>query len=155
MRRTFLGLMIAVAMAGGTHIAFAADRGTREEAIAMAERTREMVAAQGLEATKAAVMDPANAAFHDRDLYVVIFDMKGVNVAHGVKPQLVGKDLIGMRDQNGVEIIRSFINVLSTAPNGWVDYKWPNPTNNVVEDKSTYVVRLDDNHLAGVGIYSN
>lgn len=153
MQRRVFGLVIAAVVLATPIVTFAAERGTREEAIAMAERALALWTAQGPEATRTAVMDPANPSFHDRDLYVMIYDLNGINFAHGAKPALVGKDLSGVRDQDGVEIVRSLINIARTATTGWVNYKWPNPTTNDVENKSTYVVRLDDTHLAGVGIY--
>ena len=35
---------------------------------------------------------------------------------------------------------------------GWVDYKWPNPTTKKVEGKSSYVKKVGD-LIIGVGIY--
>jgi signal transduction histidine kinase len=35
---------------------------------------------------------------------------------------------------------------------GWVDFKWPNPTSKTIEQKSGYVIRVDD-MLVGSGIY--
>jgi signal transduction histidine kinase len=39
--------------------------------------------------------------FHDRDLYPFVYDMNGVVVAHGAKADLVGKNLIDFKDQDG------------------------------------------------------
>ena len=36
--------------------------------------------------------------------------------------------------------------------NGWVDYKWPNPLSNKIEDKSSYIERMGD-YFVGVGVY--
>lgn len=149
-----LSLLAAVAICLGAFGATASDRGSKEEAQAMAERALAVFNEQGIEAVSGAVMDQANPDFHDRDLYVFIYSMDGVNVAHGAKPQLVGKNLISLRDQDGVELIREMVSVTEGGGSGWVDYKWPNPTNNAIENKSAYVVALGDAHFAGVGIYA-
>jgi hypothetical protein len=39
-----------------------------------------------------------------------------------------------------------------SSGNGWVDYKWPNPITNKIEDKSSYVEKMGD-YFVGVGIY--
>jgi hypothetical protein len=74
-------------------------------------------------------------------------------VAHGANAALVGKNLIDYTDQNGKFLIRAMIETAkSAAGNGWVDYRWVNPTNQKVEDKSAYVEKMG-NYLVGVGIY--
>ena len=45
-----------------------------------------------LEATFRAVTDKSTPEFHDRDLYPFIYDLRGVNVAHGARPALIGKN---------------------------------------------------------------
>ena len=103
-------------------------------------------------ATFKAVSDPSTKEFHDRDLYVFIYDMSGVCVAHGARPALIGKNLIDIKDQDGNYLIRRMVEIANGAGSGWVDYKWPNPQTNKIEDKSSYVEKLGD-YFAGVGVY--
>lgn len=120
----------------------------------MVERTVEHFLAYGLDATAQAIMNPANIDFFDRDLYVFIFDMDGNVVAHGAKPPLVGKSLLGVRDQDGTMLVQEMVDGMRAGPEAWVDYKWPNPVTDAIEAKTSYVVRLGDGHFAGVGFYS-
>ncbi len=133
--------------------AWAAPKGTADEAIAMTRRAVAMIKSDGKEKAFAAIADPANASFHDRDLYIYVYDMNGVTLAHGNNPRMVGKNLIDMKDNEGKAVIRALI---ATAGNkegrGWVDFKWPNPTTKVVEQKSGYIERVD-NMIVGSGIY--
>ncbi len=145
-------LSLTLASVFGT-AALAADNGTADEAKAMVDAAVAYYQENGLDALTAAAQDPENTMFHDRDLYVFAYTMEGVNTIHGVKPQLNGKDLSGMKDQNGVEIIKGMIQVVQTDGSGWFDYQWPNPTTNTVQAKSSYVTKLDDDHFVGVGIY--
>jgi signal transduction histidine kinase len=50
-------------------------------------------------------------------------------------------------------MVREFIAVAKNPGQGWVDYKWPNPITNKIEDKSSYVEKLGDDYWVGVGVY--
>lgn len=126
--------------------------GTREEAVAMVKRVQEMFRAEGPEATFRAVSDKSVPAFHDRDLYPFIYDMKGINVAHGARPALIGKNLISLKDQDGVYLIREMVVIANGKGSGWIDYKWPNPLTDRIEDKSSYIEKMGD-YFVGVGVY--
>ena len=130
----------------------AAEYGTREEAVAMVKRVQDEFAKGGAAATFAAVNDKSNPKFHDRDLYPFVYDLKGLNVAHGARPALVGKNLASLKDQNGTYLIQEMIAVAKGPGKGWVDYKWPNPITNKIEDKSSYIERMGD-YFVGVGVY--
>jgi cytochrome c len=149
MRILALVLLAAIAF---VHPAAAEKYGSKTEAVAMVKRVQDMFKANGVHATFEAVNDKSFASFHDRDLYPFVYDMKGTCVAHGARPALVGKSLIDIKDQDGVYLIREMVKLAEAPGNGWVDYKWPNPLNNKIEDKSSYVERMGD-YFVGVGVY--
>jgi cytochrome c len=130
----------------------AAEFGTKEEAIAMVKRIQEQFKKEGPELTFKAVSDKSVKDFHDRDLYPFIYELKGVNVAHGARPALIGKNLIDLKDQDGKYLIREMKKIAEGPGRGWVDYKWPNPITNKIEDKSSYIEKMG-NYFVGVGIY--
>jgi len=130
----------------------AAEFGTRDDAVAMVKRVQEKFKKDGADAVFKAVSDKSTPAFHDRDLYPFIYDMSGVNVAHGARPALIGKNLIDLKDQDGVYLIREMIKIASGPSSGWIDYKWPNPLTNKIEDKSSYIEKMGG-YFVGVGIY--
>jgi cytochrome c len=132
--------------------AVASDFGTREEAVAMVKRVQEKFSKDGPESTFKAVNDQSTKEFHDRDLYPFIYDVSGLNVAHGARPALVGKNLISLKDQDGKYLIKEMIGIATTVGSGWIDYKWPNPITNKIEDKSSYIEKLGD-YFVGVGVY--
>lgn len=151
----YLLVFVATALALATP-AVAAEFGTREEAVAMVKRIQEQFKKDGPEATFKAVSDKTTKTYHDRDLYPFIYHAngpkKGVNVAHGARPALIGKNLIDLKDQDGKYLIREMIELANGPGHGWVDYKWPNPITNKIEDKSSYVERMGD-YFVGVGVY--
>jgi cytochrome c len=132
--------------------AFASEYGTKDEAVAMVKRVEAMFSKDGPDATFKAVSDKSIADFHDRDLYPFVYDMSGTCMAHGARSALIGKNLIDLKDQDGKYLIRELVDIAKGSGSGWVDYKWPNPLTNKIEDKSSYVEKMGD-YLVGVGVY--
>lgn len=145
--------IVPIILAGLIQAAAAAavEFGSRDEAVAMVRRVQDKFLKDGKEATFTAVTAKARE-FHDRDLYPFIYTMGGIVVAHGAKPELVGKTLIDFQDQNGKYLIREMVDVARGPGRGWVDYSWTNPRTNAVEDKSAYVEKMGD-FFVGVGVY--
>ena len=144
--------LVLAAIVASANLARASEFGTREEAVAMVKRVQDKFRKDGPEATFKAVTDQSTRDFHDRDLYPFIYDLTGLCVAHGARPALVGKNLISLKDQDGKHLIRDMITLATSSGSGWVDYKWPNPITNKIEDKSSYVEKLGD-YFVGVGVY--
>lgn len=133
----------------------AAEQGTADEAKALVEKTIQHLKEHGKEATYAVVSDPNDTEFHDRDLYVFIItlDEKGTFVAHGIKPVLIGKDLINLKDTKGSPLVQNFQKMVKENGEGWVDYFWPHPLTKKTTAKSSFVKGFDDEIFVGVGIY--
>jgi len=127
--------------------AFAQDSGTPDEAKAMAVRAADLLRTKGAE-TAFPEFDKG-AAFHDRDLYVMVYDQTGKCISHGANPALIGKSLIDLKDTDGKYMIREFVGIQDA---GWVDYNWPRPATKKIEPKTTYVIRVGD-YRVGVGAY--
>jgi cytochrome c len=130
----------------------AEDFGTKAEAVAMVKLVQEQFKKDGPDLTFKAISDKSVKEYHDRDLYPFVYDMKGICVAHGARPALIGKNLIDLKDQDGKYLIRDMIALAQRSETGWVDYEWPNPITNKIEDKSSYVEKMGD-YFVGVGVY--
>jgi signal transduction histidine kinase len=128
------------------------ERANSEEAVRFVKNAVAYLKKNGETKAFADFADIKNAQFHDRDLYLFVYDFKGINVAHGNNPKMVGKNLLEMKDADGTPIIRSFIEVAGTKGSGWVDYMWPNPVTKAIENKSSYIERVGD-LIIGAGIY--
>lgn len=132
--------------------AWAADKGSADEAVAMVKKAAAMIKSEGKEKTFAAIADPANTTFHDRDLYIYVYDLNGNTLAHGNNPKMVGKNLIKLTDNEGKPMIKDMVELAKTKGKGWVEFKWPNPVTKAVEQKAGYIEKVDD-MLVGSGIY--
>ena len=153
MSRRFIVVMfggLAWCLASG--MGAASEAPPREEAVAMVKRVQEKFQKEGPEATFKAVTDQSTKEFHDRDLYPFIYELNGLNVAHGARPALVGKNLISLKDQDGKYLIKEMIEIAKGPGSAWIDYKWPNPLTNKIEDKSSYIEKMGD-YFVGVGVY--
>jgi TRAP-type uncharacterized transport system substrate-binding protein len=129
----------------------AAPYGTRDEAVAMVKRVQDKYRKEGLDLTLKAITAKTKE-FHDRDLYTWVLDVSGNLLAHGGNPDLVGKNIIEFKDQNGKFLIRQLIDVCKRGGHGWTDYRWRNPQTHVDEDKSSYVERMGE-YCIGSGVY--
>jgi uncharacterized protein len=132
-------------------VAIAATYGTRDEAVAMVRRVQEKYKKEGLDPTLKAITAKTRE-FHDRDLYTWVLDYTGLLLAHGGNPDLVGKTIFDMKDQNGKFFIREFIDQCKRVGHGWSDYRWVNQQKHIVEDKSSYTERMGD-YCIGSGVY--
>lgn len=152
MKHLFKALATAVFALLTVGTASATERGSADEAVAMVKKAIAYMKENGKERAFAEFANPANSQFHDRDLYIFVYDLNGNNVAHGNNPKMIGKNLLEMKDHDGKFIIKGFIDVANTKGKGWVDYKWPNPVNKAVEQKSGYIEKAD-NLIIGSGVY--
>lgn len=144
-------IAMAGLLAGMPQLAFAAQKGTADEAVAMAKKAVNLIRTKGKEQAYAQFNSPSGQ-FIDRDLYIAVIDSKGIMVAHGGNPRLIGKTLIEMRDAEGKQFIKQLVDTAQKNGSGWVDYKWPSPVSGAIESKATYVEKVDDLTVA-CGIY--
>lgn len=150
--KAFLG-GVAISLSMLALPVYAAEKGSANEAVAMVKKAAALIKADGKDKAFAAIVDPANKDFHDRDLYIYVYDMNGVALAHGVNPKMIGKNLLDMKDNEGKAMIQEMVKVAKTKGSGWVDFKWPNPVTKAIEAKSGYVEKVDDTMFVGSGIY--
>ncbi|MFZ6723384.1 cache domain-containing protein [Undibacterium sp. Ji49W] len=128
----------------------AAEHGTANEAKAMVQKAIDAMKKNGIEATIAEI-NKRDGQYQDRDLYVVVYDVKGKNVAH-LNPKMVGKDMIDLTDVDGKFFIRERLEMVKAKGKGWQDYKFVNPTTKQIEPKSMYVEKFEG-VIVGCGIY--
>ena len=125
--------------------------GTKDEAFAMVQSALDYLKKYGREKGFAEINNRLGR-FNDRDLYVVIYDMNGRNLAHGANAALVGKDLIDAKDGAGNYYVRDRVEIIKANGKGWQDYNFTNPVTKQTEPKVMYLERLDD-YIVGCGAY--
>jgi len=146
--------MHIVGLLGGAVIAqqaLAAEWATRDEAQAMVGKAVAFIKEQGPEKAYPEISNKAGR-FTDRDLYVVVYRLDGVVLAHGANEKLIGKDLSDAQDVDGKFYVQERIALAKQQPTFWQDYKFVNPTSKKVEPKQMYCERLDQTTVCG-GVY--
>lgn len=130
----------------------AQERGTKDEAKAMTDAAFEHIKKVGSEkAYKDFTTD--KAAWTKKDLYVMVYDGKGVTLAHGGNEKLIGKDMTAVLDAAGKPVVGGLL-ALAAKGGGWYDYDWPDPVTKKMMNKSTYAHKLPSGDgFVGVGIY--
>ena len=141
-RRLFLTAAVAATTLTALPAAQASSVATRDEAVAMVKKAIAYAKANGKDKMLAEVNAKA-AQFIDRDLYIYVADEKGLVLAHAVNPKLVGRDLTQLKDADGKPFVTEILKIAASDKPGWVEYRWPNPVTKQIDDKVTYVEKVD------------
>jgi signal transduction histidine kinase len=81
-------------------------------------------------------------------------DMEGKMVAHPMSPNLIGKNLIDMKDKSGKPFFKEFVEVAKDKGEGWVEYMWPKPGEEAPSEKISYIYKVPGKDLmVGAGVY--
>lgn len=140
-RLTSLVVGLALLLGG---VALAADRGSADEAKALALKAALMFEAQGAKAVDAFNADKASYA--DRDLYITVIDRQGVvRASSGPSAALIGKNSWDAEDPDGKKFVQEFWTVTAGAEKeGWLTYKYIDPMTKKIAQKRTFVRRVGD-----------
>ena len=126
---------------------------TKDEAVAMVKKAVAFIKEQGPEKAYSEITDKAGK-FHDRDLYVVVYQLDGMVLAHGSNQKFVGKDLSDAQDVDGKFYVKERVELAGKQASFWQDYKFVNPVDKKVEPKEMYCERLDNTAVCA-GIYKS
>jgi len=146
-------VLIVAPFATGTAGAQTNAHGTPGEAKALAERAAAHLRDVGPDRAVADFADPRED-FHDRDLFVVVYDDQ-----HKVMPSfgaagLTGRDATRLVDTDGKAFGKELIHTAETEGTGWVSYRVTNPATMKVEAKQSYVIKVGE-YVVFVGAYGS
>jgi hypothetical protein len=150
-RRTILAIaMLAVTLASPAGVC-ADEHGTADEAKALCDKAVAYLTENGPDKAFPAFNDQ-HGAFIDRDLYVFVRSLDGNTVAHGANAHMIGHTNLGLRDADGKFYNKEMIDLATAKGSGWVDYRWVDPADKKIEQKSSFIERAGD-FVVGVGFY--
>lgn len=131
----------------------------KQECIAKTEAAADMMKNAGLVAALAE-MNKKDGTFVKGTIYVFTMNLDGVMIAHPMKPNLIGKNMLNFKDAAGKEFFKEFIAVAKDPGAGWVDYMWPKPGEDKPVEKTSYILRVEltfgdtvEQYLVGAGVY--
>jgi len=107
-----------------------------------------------------AAQQAAKAAIHGLRYsgteYVFIVDLDGIVLLQPSNDSLVGKNLIGLKDVNGLAFIAEAIRIVKSAGEGALDYHWPKAGATTPEPKLTFVKGVPAwGWVIGTGVYTD
>jgi two-component system, NarL family, sensor kinase len=102
---------------------------------------------------KKQVMQRLASLDYGPDGYFFLYDMNGVNLMHPRQPELVGQNLIELRDSGGEPTIRMLLQ-RARSGGGLVVYRWRKPSTQQEAPKLGYVTVLERwGWMIGTGLY--
>jgi len=90
------------------------------------------------------------------DTYVFVEAPDGTEVVNAGHPSLEGKNLTGVKDIKGREVVRDEIALAMKEGSGWVDLYWYKPGHNTPARKQTFVRKVQKGqeiYIVGSGVY--
>jgi len=142
-------LLVAVLVALGG-MAWAATGATKDEAVAMVKKAVAAIKAEGPDKKE---INDRNGPFVDRDLYIVVYGMDGMVLAHGTDAKR-GTNQMNDKDADGKEFVKERIELAKTHDSFWQSYKFKNPMTDKIEPKQMYCERLEETVVCG-GVYQS
>jgi len=88
-----------------------------------------------------------------KDGYFFVYDLKGRSMVHPRQRELVGRDLLDLRDEAGVYVVRELL-ARASEGGGFQPYRWVKPSTGKPTAKLGYAVMLPRwGWMMGTGIY--
>lgn len=156
--RTLAAGLTALALSGAVFAvaapapAVAQTAPTQDEAKALALKAADLIAAKGME--EAVKVFNEKGDFNYGEIYVNVIDLDGIWRAYPPRPAGVGQNVLNVKDPDGRMIVQEILTLAKDKGEGWVEYRWMNPTTNKIQPKVTYVKKVPGlDYVAYVGIY--
>jgi hypothetical protein len=126
--------------------------GQPEDVQALVERAADYIRQYGRNQAFADFSRP-DGGFVNGELYIFCNDSRGVQLANGANPKMVGKNVSAVPDAAGTLTTAEIFNLGQTKGQGWYEYFWPNVVKGRVEHKITFVLRIDEQTICASGYY--
>jgi len=132
-------------------MALGATAASKDEAVAMVKKAVSAIKAEGPGKAYPEISNPSGK-FVDGDLYIVVYGLDGMVLAHGADAKRIGTNQLGDKDPDGKAFVKERVDLAATHPSFWQSYKFMNPVTHKVEPKNMYCERLDQTVVCG-GVY--
>jgi len=119
----------------------------------MVKKAVAAIKSEGPDKAYAEISNPTGP-FVDRDLYIVVYGLDGMVLAHGADKKRIGANQMNDKDADGKEFVKERIELAKTHDSFWQSYKFMNPVTKKVEPKQMYCERLEQTVVCG-GVYQS
>jgi signal transduction histidine kinase len=155
MKRNYIFAALGAVLVFWSSIALAQEKATASEIIKNVQAAASTLAKSGEAALPD--FDKKLAPWVWKDAYIFVLDCtKGVMAAHPIKPDLVGKDIMQMKDTKGTAFFGQLCQAGKTPSGMWVEYWWPKPGETAGSRKVSYAFAAAGTpFVAAAGIYDD
>ena len=153
-RLAIVGLCLVIGLAFAS-TSWAGGKATPQEVIAKVKEAADFLSKQG--SAGLAEFNDRNSRWVWKDTYVFVYNCsKGTVAAHPIKPHLVGKNLMGLKDVKGNMFFIQLCEASKNPKGGWVEYWWPKPGEKTPSRKVTYILKVPGQpYEVAAGIYDD
>ena len=106
-------------------VALAATAASKDEAVAMVKKAVSAIKADGPGKAYPEISN-SSGEFVDGDLYIVVYGLDGMVLAHGADAKRIGTNQLADTDPDG-KVVKERVELAATHPSFWQTYKFMNP----------------------------
>ncbi len=136
-----------------TNLVVAQDKATSQEVVAKVKEAASKLSKSG----DLAQFNQKQSPWVWKDTYIFVVDCdKKVEVAHPIKPELVGQDINSIKDTKGNAFLGAACDATKKPSGVWVEYWWPKPGEKEGSRKVSYMLSAPNTpYVVGAGIYDD
>lgn len=120
---------------------YAQERALPTQAKALVEQAVAYVKANGEDQAIKEFNNP-KGQFVKGDLYIFVYNPKGICLANPLFPNIVGQDLYNSTDSKGKLFRKEIVDLANSKGLGWIDYMYWNPQSSKEELKVVYFQKV-------------
>ncbi len=107
-------------------------------------------------AEKARLLNEIQQTRYGKNGYLFVDDWKGVVLAHGAQPDLVGKNIWDYEDTNGIKVVQRLIDAAQKPEGDYVFYRWRKPDTGEERPKVSFALGIPAwQWMIGTGVYTD
>ena len=149
-----VALAVALLIVALSSVAVGQDKATAQEVIAKVREAASTLSKTG----DLAQFNQKQSPWVWKDTYIFVFDCdKKVEAAHPIKPELVGQDIMSIKDTRGKNVFPEGWCDAAKKPSGvWIEYWWPKPGEKEGSRKLTYGLSAEGTpYVVAAGIHDD
>jgi signal transduction histidine kinase len=136
------GLAVALGSTHSSALAQKAESATPQEVIAKVREAVQFLHDKGQAGIRE--FNARNSRWVWKDSYVFVYDcQQNEMLAHPIRPDLEGKPVLQIRDNNNKPIFKELCAAGKKSRGGWVEYVWPKPGEGKLSRKISYALAAD------------